>query len=175
MMRFMRRQIVLGGGCFWGVQAILHALEGVVDTESGYAGGDDSRWPHPTYRQVCSSATGHAEVVKVEWEDERLDLKQLLDTFLLLHDPTDTGGQGPDRGSQYRSIILSEREEDLQLARERIEQLTAANTFGAPIATQVGRLGEFWSAETYHQHYFEPTLSGHGCHWLRQVELPTWP
>lgn len=168
------QETVFGAGCFWGVQSIFDATDGVIDTEAGYAGGDDERWSDPTYHQVCTGQTGHAEVVRVTYDPSRVTFQQLMDIYMLLHDPTQVDRQGPDRGTQYRSIILAVDDAHMQLAHSRLKQLDASGVFDSPIATQLQPLTRFWSAESYHQHYFEPSRQGHGCHWIRQVRLPEW-
>lgn len=166
---------IFGAGCFWGVQAIFDAAPGVEATEAGYAGGDDAAWPDPSYDEVCSGRTGHAEVVRVEFDADETSFAQLLDLYMRLHDPTDSGGQGLDRGSQYRSIILAVNEGQYGMAQARLAQLERSDIYGAHLATHVAHLGDFWPAETYHQNYFPASLSGHGCHYLREVHLPAWP
>jgi peptide-methionine (S)-S-oxide reductase len=168
-------EAIFGAGCFWGVQSIFDATEGVTDTEAGYAGGDDDAWPSPSYRQVCTGRTGHAEVVRVRFDPAAVDFRTLMDIYMRLHDPTQIDGQGPDRGTQYRSIILATDDEQLRLARQRVAQLDSSGLWARPLATQTVRLGRFWPAEVYHQHYFEASAQGHGCHWMRSVDLPDWP
>jgi methionine-S-sulfoxide reductase len=166
---------VFGAGCFWGVQAIFDAVPGVVETEAGYAGGDDVAWPDPTYRQVCSGSTGHAEVVRVVFDPQRTSYAALLDLYMSLHDPTDSGGQGPDRGSQYRSIVLATDEGQYGMTQARLAQLERSGIYESHIATRIEHLGRFWPAEQLHQHYFAASIDGHGCHYLRDVQLPPWP
>ncbi len=172
----MSEQIaVFGAGCFWGVQSIFDATEGISETMAGYAGGDDKAWPDPTYRQTCTGRTGHTEIVAVRYDPDIISYQQLVDLYIQMHDPTDQGGQGPDRGSQYRSVILTTSKEQAELASARITQLGQASLWNKPIATEIAPLTTIWPAEDYHQHYFPASLSGHGCHWLRRLDLPAWP
>lgn len=142
----------LGGGCFWCLEAVFERLAGVTAVESGYAGG--SR-PAPSYEQVCSGATGHAEVVRVMFDPTVLSYGELLELFFAFHDPTTRNRQGPDVGTQYRSIILTESAEQERVARETIARLDAEEVFGQPIVTEVRPLETFWPAEPYHRQYFQ--------------------
>ena len=141
-----------GAGCFWGVEARLSELSGVLDTAAGYEGGE---LEHPTYKEVCTDRTGHAEVVDVTFDSQRLSYGALLDAFFSLHDPTQINRQGPDFGSQYRSVIFAHSEEQAAQARGKIMELNAAGTFRKPIATRVEPATIFWKAEEYHQKYLE--------------------
>lgn len=143
---------VFGAGCFWGVEARFDELNGVIDTAVGYAGGD---LEHPTYKEVCTDRTGHAEVVQITFDNSRLSYDQLLDTFFALHDPTQVNRQGPDWGSQYRSVIFCLSDQQAAQARARIAELNASGTYRLPIATQVLSAPTFWKAEEYHQKYLE--------------------
>ncbi len=143
-----RYQVLLGGGCFWGVQEDLDSLPGVVETEVGYAGG---HLAHPDYKTVCSGTTGHAEVVRVVAEDQALALEDLIRIFFKMHDPTQGMRQGVDHGAQYRSVIIVPAEADAQRARAVIQQ--TQRLWPRPITTEV-RVGDpFYPAEDYHQHY----------------------
>ena len=143
---------VFGAGCFWGVEARFGEMTGVLDTTVGYEGGD---LEHPTYKEVCTDRTGHAEVVQVTFDNSRLSYEALLDQFFSLHDPTQLNRQGPDWGTQYRSVIFTQNEDQLREARAKIAELSAAGTFRKPIVTQVVPGGIFWKAEEYHQKYLE--------------------
>ena len=151
---------VFGAGCFWGVEARFSELNGVIDTAAGYAGGD---LEHPTYMEVCTGRTGHAEVVEVIFDNSRLSYDALLDAFFGMHDPTQVNRQGPDQGTQYRSIICAASAEQFAQARERIAELSAAGVYRLPIATQVFPVTTFWKAEDYHQRYLEKRGMVH-CH-----------
>ena len=141
-----------GAGCFWGVEARFSEMIGVLDTQVGYEGG---ALEHPTYKEVCTDRTGHAEVVEVTFDPSRLSYEALLDTFFALHDPTQVNRQGPDWGSQYRSVIFTHSDEQATQARAKIAELNAAGSFRQPIATQVVSATTFWKAEEYHQRYLE--------------------
>jgi len=141
----------LAGGCFWCLEAVFLELKGVRGVHSGYAGGTR---PNPTYEQVCTGTTGHAEVVRVEFEPEVISFKDLLDVFFTIHDPTTLNRQGGDKGTQYRSAIFYESPEQERVARASIAELTAARTWNDPIVTQVAPLTTFWPADDYHENYF---------------------
>ena len=151
---------VFGAGCFWGVEARFSELNGVIDTAAGYAGGD---LENPTYIEVCAGRTGHAEVVEITFDNGRLSYDALLDAFFGMHDPTQVNRQGPDHGTQYRSVICSTSAEQFAQARERIAELNAAGIYRLPIATQVFPATTFWKAEEYHQRYLEKRGMVH-CH-----------
>jgi peptide-methionine (S)-S-oxide reductase len=141
---------VLGGGCFWCVEAALQQLSGVLNVESGYMGGNADQ---PTYEQVSSGKTGHVEVVRVEFDPEILSFRELLEVFFTAHDPTTLNRQGNDVGTQYRSVIFyldGQRAE----AEKVIAELTADKVFDAPIVTAIEPARTFWKAEKYHQNYF---------------------
>jgi len=141
--------LVVGGGCFWCTEAAYKLLPGVTHVTSGYAGGPE---PHPTYEQVCAHATGHAEVVKVDFDPTRVTLESLLEYFWKVHDPTQVGGQGNDQGPQYRSIILYA--DPAQKAAAEKSKAEAGQRFRNPITTEIAALTTFWPAEDYHQDYF---------------------
>jgi methionine-S-sulfoxide reductase len=141
----------LGGGCFWCLEAVYDEIEGVISVESGYAGGHK---PNPTYEDVCTGRTGHAEVVQITFDPQVITFRDLLDIFFSIHDPTTPNRQGADVGPQYRSIILYHNEEQRRIAEETIAALNAAKIWTAPIVTEVKPFTEFWIAEEYHQEYF---------------------
>ncbi len=141
-----------GAGCFWGVEARFAEMNGVLDTAVGYEGGALN---HPTYKDVCTDRTGHAEVVQVTFDPSRVSYGTLLDTFFALHDPTQLNRQGPDWGTQYRSVIFTETDAQVPQANAKIAELSASGTFRKPIATQVVPAQTFWKAEEYHQKYLE--------------------
>jgi peptide-methionine (S)-S-oxide reductase len=142
---------VLGGGCFWCIEAALQQLEGVLRVESGYTGG---RRPQPSYEQVCTGATGHAEVVRVEFDPAVISYAELLEVFFTAHNPTTMNRQGNDVGTQYRSVIYTLNDKQRAEAAGVIARLEADRVFDAPIVTAVEPAGEFWRAEEYHQNYF---------------------
>jgi len=139
-----------GAGCFWGVEEAFRRLDGVVATTVGYAGGD---YPNPSYEDVCTGRTGHAEVVQVEHDSARISYDDLLEAFWDVHDPTTRNRQGPDVGTQYRSIILYHDAEQEAAARRSME--AASGRFPRPIVTEIVPLADFYPAEDYHQQYLE--------------------
>ena len=145
---------VLGGGCFWCLEAVFEQLDGVESVVSGYCGGHTVQ---PDYAQVCSGSSGHAEVVRICFDPEKLDFRTLLEVFFTIHDPTTLNRQGNDSGTQYRSVIFAQSEEQCRIAREvmRAEALSRAD----PIVTELSAEATFYPAEDYHQAYFR--LNGH--------------
>jgi peptide-methionine (S)-S-oxide reductase len=141
-----------GAGCFWGVEARFQQVPGVVETAVGYAGG---ALENPTYKDVCTDSTGHAEVVDLTFDPQKVSYQALLDLFFELHDPTQVNRQGPDWGTQYRTVIFFHSPEQEAAAREVIARLDAGRQYAKPIATQVVPAGPFWRAEEYHQKYLE--------------------
>ena len=146
-----RETATLGGGCFWCLEAVFDRVEGVERVVPGYAGGEQE---NPTYRQVCSGTTGHAEVVRVTFDPGTIGYRDLLEIFFATHDPTTPDRQGHDTGPQYRSIILHESEEQRETARAVMDELEREDVFSAPIVTQLEPLERFWEAEPYHNDYY---------------------
>lgn len=142
----------VGGGCFWCVEAAFKELDGVLEVTSGYAGGDV---PDPSYEAVCRGTTGHAEVVQVTYDTARLDYEDVLEVFFTVHDPTQLNRQGPDVGSQYRSIVLAHDDDQLALAEAYVTALDEEGGYDDAVVTEVERLETFYEAEEYHQDYFE--------------------
>ena len=147
----MRDFATFGGGCFWCLEAVFRPLRGVAAVVSGYAGG---RVGNPTYEEVCAGRSGHAEVLQLTFDPDIIPYRTLLEIFFAFHDPTTPDRQGPDRGPQYRSIILWHDDGQRREAETVIAELSAEQTFGAPIVTQVVALDRFWPAEAYHQDYY---------------------
>lgn len=139
-----------GGGCFWCTEAIFERLPGVVSVTSGYAGGTT---PNPSYEEVCSGTTGHAEVIQIAYDSTVIPYEKLLETFWETHDPTTLNRQGADTGTQYRSIILYRNEEEKAAAEK--SKAEAQKRFSNPIVTEIVPLKHFWPAEAYHQGYFD--------------------
>ena len=148
-----------GAGCFWGVEAAFRKIDGVTDAAVGYAGGQTE---NPTYRDVCSHASGHAEVVQLEFDPARVSYEALLDAFWNLHDPTQLNRQGPDFGDQYRSVIFFHTPEQAEAAQASKRRLEAGGGLSRPIVTLIEEAPTFWRAEEYHQRYLEKN-SGAGC------------
>jgi peptide-methionine (S)-S-oxide reductase len=143
--------ITLGGGCFWCLEAVFDEMRGVTDVLSGYAGGHVA---NPTYRQVCSETTGHAEVVQVKFNPDEISLEELLSVFFTIHDPTTPNRQGADVGTQYRSAIFYHNEAQKETAVNLINQLNEANIWDNPLVTEVTPIDDFYVAEDYHQNYY---------------------
>ena len=142
----------VAGGCFWCVEAALKELAGVESVTSGYTGGTTE---NPTYEEVCSGSTGHAEAVQVVYDPDELDYVDVLEVFFGIHDPTTKDRQGPDVGSQYRSAVFYHDDEQRETAERYIEEVDAAGVYDDPVVTEVEPLGEFYEAEAYHQDYYE--------------------
>lgn len=142
--------ITLGGGCFWCLEAVFDRVDGVLDVESGYSNGQVER---PSYEQVCGGGTGHAEVVRVTFDPARIGLREILEIFFTIHDPTTPDRQGNDIGPQYRSGIYFHAPQQEALARELIAELQAR--LGRPVVTELQPVSNYWPAEDYHQNYFE--------------------
>jgi peptide-methionine (S)-S-oxide reductase len=151
---------MFGAGCFWGVEYNFRRVPGVIDANSGFAGGNVD---HPSYRQVCTDKTGHAEVVHVTFDPSKVTYRQLVDFFFRMHNPTQVNRQGPDYGTQYRSVIFVYSPEQRKVAEEIKAALGASKKYAEPIATQIEDAKPFWKAEEYHQRYFEKN-GGPTCH-----------
>jgi methionine-S-sulfoxide reductase len=164
---------IFGAGCFWGVEYVFERVPGVLHTEVGYAGGITE---HPTYREVCSHTTGHAEVARVTFDPSVVSFEQLLEVFWAMHDPTQVDRQGPDVGDQYRSVIFTTSDEQRDVAMASRDR--AAERFSRPIATQIEPAPAFYPAEAYHQRYYDKNGHEPYCHvipWgtLRELGLVT--
>lgn len=142
---------ILGGGCFWCLEAVFLQVKGVRHVTSGYAGGAR---PNPTYEQICTGVSGHAEVVKIDFDPTIISFEQLLDVFYGIHDPTTLNRQGNDVGTQYRSVIFCQNAEQRHIAQAYIAQLHNSGVFKNPIVTQMSDAVPFYPAEAYHQNYF---------------------
>ncbi|MCA1591984.1 MAG: peptide-methionine (S)-S-oxide reductase MsrA [Acidobacteria bacterium] len=142
----------LAGGCFWCLEAVYDDLRGVESVVSGYAGGEV---PNPSYQAVCSGTTGHAEVVQITFDPRVVSYKELLEVFFAIHDPTTLNRQGGDVGTQYRSAIFYHTPEQREIAEQVIAEVGAAQVWDAPIVTETAPLAEFYTAEDYHQNYFQ--------------------
>jgi peptide-methionine (S)-S-oxide reductase len=153
----------LGGGCFWCLEAVFEQLRGVEKVVSGYTGGAA---PNPTYRQVCTGTTGHAEVVQVTFDPAEVTFREVLEVFFTAHDPTSLNRQGADEGTQYRSAIFYHSPEQKEIAERLIAELNAANIWDKPIVTEVVPLSEFFKAEDYHQEYYRNNPNQGYCQWV---------
>jgi peptide-methionine (S)-S-oxide reductase len=141
-----------GAGCFWGVEEAFRTLKGVKETTVGYSGG---HLVHPTYQEVCTGKTGHAEVVQIEFDRHTISYEELLTVFFRIHDPTTLNQQGPDIGSQYRSVIFYHSDDQQKAARHFVEELDRSARYDEPIVTEILPAGLFYKAEEYHQRYHE--------------------
>ena len=155
----MKEKATLGAGCFWKPEAIFRQISGVLSTAVGYTGGTSKA---PSYEQVCSGITGHAEAVQIEYDSHQISYEELLEVFWQCHDPTQLNRQGWDIGTQYRSAIFTHGPEQVEAAKQSIKQLYASGKISGNITTEVSPAKEFWIAEDYHQQYLEKNghLSG---------------
>lgn len=160
--------ICLAGGCFWGMEALLRNIPGVLSTEVAYTGGDVS---NVNYQQICTGNTNHAEVVKISYNPEQLSLRQLLFEFFRCHNPTMLNQQGNDRGTQYRSAIFYTSDTQKIIAQQVIETVNQSKQWQAPIVTQLSPLTDYWRAEDYHQNYLQKNPNGYNCHYRRNRDL----
>jgi peptide-methionine (S)-S-oxide reductase len=144
--------VTLGGGCFWCLEAVYEQLRGVTQVVSGYSGGVR---PNPTYEQICTGMTGHAEVVQVMFDPQQVSLREILQVFFTIHDPTTLNRQGNDVGTQYRSVVFYHDDEQKRVTEEVIQELEVERVWDRRIVTQVVPLEKFYRAEEYHQHYFQ--------------------
>ena len=156
----MQEVATFGAGCFWGVEAAFRRTPGVIDAAVGYSGGDLEK---PTYKDVCTDETGHAEVVQVTFDPQKLSYSQLLDVFWKIHDPTQVNRQGPDFGKQYRTVIFFHSRDQEEIARKSKQALESSGKFRHPIATEISPVKTFWRAEEYHQRYLEKR-GAESCH-----------
>jgi peptide-methionine (S)-S-oxide reductase len=156
----MRELATFGGGCFWCVEAIYQDLKGVDSVVSGYAGGESE---HPTYHQICTGTTGHAEVVQTGFDPEVISFADLLEIFWRTHDPTTLNQQGADRGTQYRSVIFYQSEDQKQIAEQSLADTDQSGLWQDPIVTEISPIGVFYEAEDYHQNYYKQNGSQPYC------------
>ena len=156
----MNKVIILGGGCFWCVESAFMRLKGITGLVSGYANGTTK---NPTYKDICSGETGHAEVVKVEFDPQEINLETILDVFFTVHDPTTLNRQGNDVGTQYRSIIIFSDKEDKDIILKKINDINESSLWDSPLVTEVEALDSFYEAESYHQDYFNNNPANPYC------------
>lgn len=156
----MSKKIVLGGGCFWGMQELFRSQPGVINTRVGYAGGEVK---NPTYE----NHTGYAEVLEIEYDEQKTSFRNLLDFFFRIHNPTTLNQQGNDRGSAYRSVIFYANEEERKEAENFIGIVNKSGRWPDPVVTSLEPLTEFYLAEDYHQDYLQKDLEGYTCHFIR--------
>lgn len=154
------KKAYLAGGCFWGMEELFRSLPGVLNTETGYCGGEKDS---PTYEDH----TGHAEALEIEYDEDRISFKEILDFFFRIHDPTTLDRQGNDIGSSYRSAIFYQNEEELETSKEFIDIVDKSNRWSSPVVTRLEKFKKFWPAEGYHQDYLQKNPSGYTCHFVR--------
>ena len=159
-MNMSKEVATLGGGCFWCTEAVLNELSGVDKVESGYSGGNAA---NPTYEDVCTGTTGHAEVVQITFDPKTISYRDLLQVFFTLHDPTTLNRQGADVGTQYRSVIFCHNDEQRKIAEDLIKEADASKIWKRPIVTEVVPFKVFYKAEDYHQDYFEKNPRSSYC------------
>ena len=162
------KTILFGGGCFWCTEAIFSMLRGLSEVSVGYSGGAIR---NPTYNEVCDGNTGHAEVSKIVYDENMIDLKDLLDVFFYSHDPTSVNKQGNDIGTQYRSAIFYEDDVQKKVIDEYIVGLNASGQYKKPIVTEIKKMGNFYPAEKYHQKYFEDNKNAPYCHVIIEPKI----
>jgi methionine-S-sulfoxide reductase len=160
--------ITLGGGCFWCVEAVYEMLDGVTKVESGYSGGTVK---NPSYREVCTGKTGHAEAVQITYDNEKTSLDEILKVFFTVHDPTSLNKQGDDVGTQYRSVIFYRNEKQQNIAKSIINDLNNENVYAKPIVTQLVQYTNFYKAEDYHQDYYNQNKQEPYCRLVIQPKL----
>lgn len=158
---------ILAGGCFWGMEDLIRKVPGVVGTRVGYTGGGLA---NPTYKEVKTGTTGHAESIEIRFDPARLSYRRLLEFFFQIHDPTTVNRQGNDIGSQYRSAIFVTTPQQEETARDVMAKVQASGRWPGRLATEIVPAGPFWAAEDYHQDYLEKNPGGYTCHWVR----PDW-
>lgn len=159
-----KKRATIAGGCFWGVEELMRKLPGVLDTQAGYSGG---HFPNPTYKDICTGVTGHAEAVDITFDADLLSFKKLLHYFFRIHDPTTMNRQGNDKGTQYRSAIFFHDETQKKEALEVIEEVNQLKRYNAPVVTEISAFEHFWTAEEEHQDYLQKYPTGYNCHYLR--------
>lgn len=160
--------IVLGGGCYWCVEAVYEMLDGVVDVRSGYSGG---KIANPTYEAVCSGKTGHAEVIQISFDSTKTSVNEILKVFFTVHDPTTLNRQGADVGTQYRSVIFYRNDNQKQITLEIISALNEQKVYPSKIVTEVSPLNMFYVAEDYHQDYYERNSEQGYCRMVIQPKI----
>jgi len=160
--------ITLGAGCFWCVEAVYLRLKGVVSVNSGYSGGPK---PNPSYKEVCTGTSGHAEVCQIVFDTSKISLNDILAVFFAVHDPTTLNKQGADVGTQYRSVIFYHNQQQKEIAEKMKQQLDASKEFPNPIVTEISPASEFYKAEDYHQNYFDQNTNQPYCKFVIQPKI----
>jgi methionine-S-sulfoxide reductase len=163
-MNNQRETAIIAGGCFWGMEKILQKIPGILETTVGYIGGTN---PNPTYKEVCTGRTGHAEAVEIIFDPSQISYEKILDYFFRMHDPTTLNRQHNDIGTQYRSAIFYTTDDQKQIAHDVLKKFDASGRFDSPIVTEITQASEFYKAEDYHQDYLIKNPEGYNCHILR--------
>jgi peptide-methionine (S)-S-oxide reductase len=161
-------KITLGGGCYWCIEAVFQMLNGVVKVESGFSGGASK---NPTYKDVCSGATGHAEVVQITFDNTKTSVEELLQVFFTVHDPTTLNRQGADEGTQYRSVIFYHNQSQFKKAKEIIDELNKVKAYANPVVTELSQFTAFYKAEAYHQNYYNDNKNAPYCRMVIQPKI----
>lgn len=161
----MTEKAILAGGCFWGTEELFREFPGVIETRVGYMGGT---MENPTYDDICRGDTGHAEAVEIIFDPTRTSYKELLLFFFQIHDPTTFNKQGNDIGTQYRSAIFAQTDEQRKTAQDLIQKIENAKVFDAPLSTQIEDADTFYEAEAFHQKYLIKNPNGYNCHYVRK-------
>lgn len=161
-------QATFGGGCYWCMEAVFQRLDGVVKVESGFSGGQIK---NPTYREVCTGTTGHAEVIQITFDTFKISFIEILKVFFTMHDPTTLNRQGNDVGTQYRSVIFYHNDEQKKISEEIIAALNKAHTYPSAIVTEVTKFDIFYKAEDYHQNYYNNNTNEGYCRFVIQPKI----
>lgn len=161
-------QAIFGGGCFWCTEAVFQDLKGVIKVSSGYMGGHH---PNPSYEDICTGRTGHAEIIKIDYDPKIISFEELLLIFFKTHDPTTLNRQGNDTGTQYRSVIFYSNQEQKAAAVKMIDQLEKDLVYDNPIVTEISPVSEFYEAEDYHQNYYNDNAHKSYCVYVIQPKL----
>lgn len=160
--------ITLGGGCFWCLDGAFRRINGIKKVRSGYSGGATEQ---PTYKEICTGQTGHAEVVQIEWDSDTLDVETILKSFFSLHDPTTLNRQGADIGSQYRSVIFYHSENQKAISQKMIDDINRNEVWASPVVTELSPVGKFYEAEEYHQNYYAENSTERYCQLIIEPKL----
>lgn len=161
-------KITLGGGCYWCIEAVFQMLNGVIKVESGFSGGLSK---NPTYKDVCTGTTGHAEVVQITYDNSKTNVEELLKVFFTVHDPTTLNRQGADEGTQYRSVIFYHSQGQYKTAKEIIDELNKVKAYTKPIVTELTAYTAFYKAEAYHQNYYNDNKNAPYCRMVIQPKI----
>ena len=168
MLQTKSEDAIFGGGCFWCTEAIFQNIQGVNEVKPGYSGGTTK---NPTYREICTGETGHAEVIKIKFNPNEIKFEKLLEVFFLTHDPTSLNKQGADKGTQYRSVVFYTNQNQKDITEKIIKTLTEQKVYDKPVVTEVSPLIEFYPAESYHENYFKQNGNEAYCRYVIQPKM----